>query len=42
MFDEETFYIAFFLLVVFAIIAAFIASKYIKLEDASMAHVKEE
>lgn len=34
VFDEETFYIFAFLVVIGSIIAAFIASKYIKLKEA--------
>ena len=40
VFDEETFYIFFFILVIVSCIAAYIASKFITLEDASFAEIE--
>jgi len=40
IFDEESFYIFFFMLVVISCIAAYIGSKFITLEDASMAEIE--
>ena len=40
VFDEETLYIFFFILVIVSCIAAYIASKFITLEDASFAEIE--
>ena len=40
VFDEETFYIFFFILVIVSCIAAYIASNFITLEDASFAEIE--
>lgn len=42
VFDEETFYIFFFLLVIFSIVGALIASRYITLDDPSIPDLKKE
>ncbi|KAF6026187.1 hypothetical protein EB796_015503 [Bugula neritina] len=42
VFDEETFYIVFFLLVIFSFLGAYVASRYVTLDDASVGKRKKQ